>query len=133
MTQAERPREARFTRTTAMAMAIEDPRAEGIRVTVVMSTRDQVADLPHVFARLPDGLHEVIVVDLRSTDDTVRVARLLRPDVRIVRHHGGDRAGALARGRAAASGNVVVVVDADGSCDPSDLLHLAGALTGRVG
>jgi glycosyltransferase involved in cell wall biosynthesis len=96
---------------------------------VVLSTRDQAADLPHVFARLPAGLHEVILVDRRSTDDTVRVARMLRPDVRIVQHHAGGRAGALARGRAAASGDVVVTIDADGSTDPAELLRFAMPLT----
>src|SRR3712207_8541778 len=38
---------------------------------------------PHVFSRLPD-VHEVIVVDGRSVDDTIEVARSLRPDVQIV-------------------------------------------------
>jgi glycosyltransferase involved in cell wall biosynthesis len=123
MTPAERPRTDRYPHAPATAGA-----ADGIRVTVVMSTFDQVADLPHVFARLPTGLHEVIVVDLRSTDDTVRVARMLRPDVRIVEYGAHDRAGALAHGRAAASGNIVVTVDADGSTDPSVLLRFAGVL-----
>lgn len=103
-----------------------------IRVSVVMSTLDQVAQLPHVFARLPVDLHEVILVDRCSSDDTVRVARMLRPDVRVMEHGGRDRAGALARGRAAATGNIVVVVDADGSTDPAELLRFAGAGSARV-
>ena len=45
---------------------------------------NEARNLPHVFARLPPDVHEVIVVDGHSVDDTISVARQLRPDVRIV-------------------------------------------------
>ena len=54
------------------------------RVSVVIPTYNEARNLPHVFAALPPGLHEVIVVDGRSVDGTPEVARELRPDVRIV-------------------------------------------------
>ena len=54
------------------------------KVTVVIPTLNEARNLPHVFAKLPAGLHEVIVVDGHSVDDTVATARRLRPDVRIV-------------------------------------------------
>ena len=53
-----------------------------VRVSVVIPTLNEAANLPHVLPRLPAGLHEVIVVDGHSTDGTVAVARRLRPDVR---------------------------------------------------
>src|SRR5688500_13066635 len=54
------------------------------RVSVVIPTYNEAKNLPYVFSRLPADLHEVIVVDGRSVDGTVDVARSLRPDVRIV-------------------------------------------------
>ena len=76
---------------------------------------------PHVFAKLPAGLHEVIVVDGHSVDDTVATARRLRPDVRIVSQNRSGKGNALACGFAAATGDIVAMVDADGSADPADI------------
>src|SRR3954452_21057710 len=57
---------------------------EKVRVSVVIPTLNEARNLPYVFAELPAGLHEVIVVDGFSTDGTVDVARKLMPEVRIV-------------------------------------------------
>jgi GT2 family glycosyltransferase len=62
----------------------------GARVSVVIPTLNEAANLPHVFARLPTGLHEVIVVDGHSPDDTVKVAREVRPHILLARLMGGD-------------------------------------------
>jgi glycosyltransferase involved in cell wall biosynthesis len=100
----------------------------GVRVSVVIPTLNEEKNLPHVFARLPDGLHEVIVVDGRSTDDTVAVARRLRPDVRVVMQPGRGKGNALAAGFAACTGEVVVSMDADGSTDPAEIPRFVAAL-----
>src|SRR6266542_5954009 len=68
----------------------------GVRVSVVVPTLNEAQNLPHVFAHLPEGLHEVIVVDGHSTDRTVAVARRLRPDARIVMQTGRGKGNALA-------------------------------------
>ena len=100
----------------------------GVRVSVVIPTLNEERNLPHVFARLPDGLHEVIVVDGHSTDDTVPVARRLRPDVRVVTQPGSGKGNALAAGFAACTGDVVVSMDADGSTDPAEIPRFVAAL-----
>jgi glycosyltransferase involved in cell wall biosynthesis len=109
---------------------IADPTlaALGVRVSVVIPTLNEERNLPHVFARLPDGLHEVIVVDGRSTDDTVAVSRRLRPDVRVVMQPGRGKGNALAAGFAACTGDIVVTVDADGSTDPAEIPRFVAAL-----
>jgi glycosyltransferase involved in cell wall biosynthesis len=98
------------------------------RVSVVIPTLNEEKNLPHVFARLPAGLHEVIVVDGRSTDDTVEVARRLRPDARIVMQPGRGKGNALAAGFAACTGDIVVTMDADGSTDPAEIPRFVAAL-----
>jgi glycosyltransferase involved in cell wall biosynthesis len=100
----------------------------GVRVSVVIPTLNEEKNLPHVFARLPEGLHEVIVVDGRSTDDTVEVARRLRPDVRVVMQPGRGKGNALAAGFAACTGEIVVSMDADGSTDPAEIPRFVAAL-----
>ena len=39
------------------------------KVTVVIPTLNEARNLPHVFAKLPAGLHEVIIVDGHSVDE----------------------------------------------------------------
>jgi glycosyltransferase involved in cell wall biosynthesis len=102
--------------------------ALGARVSVVIPTLNEEKNLPHVFARLPRGLHEVIVVDGHSTDDTVEVAKRLRPDVRIVMQPGRGKGNALAAGFAACTGDIVVTIDADGSTDPAEIPRFIAAL-----
>jgi lipopolysaccharide/colanic/teichoic acid biosynthesis glycosyltransferase len=51
----------------------------------VIPKLNEADTLPYVFARVPRGVHEVIVVEGNSTDDTVTAARRLRPDARVLR------------------------------------------------
>ena len=98
------------------------------RVSVVVPTLNEAANLPHVFPLIPEDVHEVIVVDGHSTDDTVKVARTLRSDVRIVLQNSRGKGNALACGFAAATGEVIVMIDADGSTDPREIPAFVQAL-----
>jgi glycosyltransferase involved in cell wall biosynthesis len=100
----------------------------GLRVSVVIAALDEEKNLPYVFARLPAGLHEVIVVDGHSKDGTVSVARSLREDVRILTQTGSGKGNALAEGFAACTGDIVVSLDADGSTDPAEIPRFVAAL-----
>lgn len=92
------------------------------RVSAVIPALNEAANLPHVFARLPLGeLFEVIVVDGRSSDDTIAMARALHPRVRIILQRGRGKGDALACGFAAARGEIIVMLDADGSTDPAEI------------
>jgi glycosyltransferase involved in cell wall biosynthesis len=98
------------------------------RVTVVIPTLNEARNLPHVFERLPENLHEVVLVDGRSTDDTVAVARELRPDIRVVLETAPGKGRALRAGFEAARGDIIVMLDADGSADPQEIPRFVGAL-----
>lgn len=99
-----------------------------VSISVVVPTLNEAANLPHVFERLPEGLTEVIVVDGHSSDGTAEVARRLRPDVRIVLQQGKGKGDALACGFAASTGDVIVMLDADGSADPAEIPRFIEAL-----
>ena len=104
------------------------PRSDA-RVSVVIPTLNEAANLPHVFARLPfDALFEVIIVDGHSTDDTIAVARELCPSARVLVQDGKGKGNALACGFAAACGDVIVMLDADGSTDPQEIPAYVDAL-----
>src|SRR3712207_2549426 len=100
------------------------------RVSVVIPTYNEAKNLPHVFALLPGDLHEVIVVDGRSVDGTIEVAQRLRPDVRIVRQNRRGKGNAMACGFEAVTGDVIVMLDADGSADPREIPDFVAALVG---
>ena len=98
-------------------------------VTVVVPTLNEAKNLPHVFAELSkQDIHEVVLVDGYSTDDTIEVARALRPDVRIVHQTRRGKGNALKHGFEAATGDIIVMLDADGSADPAEIPAYVEAL-----
>src|SRR6185503_20357195 len=68
------------------------------------------------------------LVDGNSTDGTVAVARQLWASIRIVRQQGRGKGAALRSGFAAATGDIIVMLDADGSTDPAEIPAFVGAL-----
>lgn len=103
-------------------------RVRGQRVSVVIPTLNEAENLPYVFDLLPADLHEVIVVDGHSTDGTREVARSLRPGVRVVEQTGVGKGDALQTGFQACSGDIIVMLDADGSTDPREIPRFVAAL-----
>jgi glycosyltransferase involved in cell wall biosynthesis len=98
------------------------------QVSVVVPALNEARNLPHVFARMPPNVHEVILVDGHSVDGTVAVARRLRPDVRVLSQTRTGKGNALACGFAAATGDIIAMVDADGSADPGEIPQFVKAL-----
>ncbi|WP_210439610.1 glycosyltransferase family 2 protein [Nocardioides xinjiangensis] len=98
------------------------------RVSVVIPTLNEAKNLSVVLPRLPEGLFEVLLVDGGSTDGTVETARELRPDVRVVEQTGRGKGNALYTGLAAARGDILVTLDADGSADPAEIPRFVAAL-----
>jgi glycosyltransferase involved in cell wall biosynthesis len=97
-------------------------------VSVVVPALNEARNIPHVFSRMPPDVREVVLVDGFSVDGTVAVACQLRPDVRIVRQTRSGKGNALACGVAAATGDIVAMVDADGSADPGEIPRFVKAL-----
>ena len=98
------------------------------RVSVVIPARNEAPNLPIVLARLPADLFEVILVDGHSNDNTVAVAKSCRPEIRVVHQGGFGKGNALACGFAAARGDVIVTLDADGSTEPEEIPRFVEAL-----
>jgi glycosyltransferase involved in cell wall biosynthesis len=98
------------------------------RISVVIPTLNEARNLPHVFASLPEDLHEVILVDGHSVDETIAVARRLRPDVRVVMQGARGKGDALICGFAACKGDIIVMLDADGSTDAAEMARFVDAL-----
>jgi glycosyltransferase involved in cell wall biosynthesis len=98
------------------------------KVSVLIPTLNEAKNLPWLLPRIPEWVHEVIIVDGRSTDNTVEIARQLRPDVKIVMEPRRGKGAAVRSGFIAATGDVVVMLDADGSMAPEEIIFFLGAL-----
>ncbi len=102
----------------------EDPgvtRAPSGSVSVVIPAKNEAQNIPWVLQRLPDFVSDVILVDGASTDDTVEVAKSEYPNIRVVQQDRPGKGAALRAGFAAAHGDFIVMLDADGSMDPTEL------------
>ncbi|HEY7272385.1 MAG TPA: glycosyltransferase family 2 protein [Actinoplanes sp.] len=103
-----------------------DPRLSPT-VSVIIPALNEEDNLPLVLEGLP-RVDEVVIVDGGSADDTVAIAREIRPDAVVVRQSRSGKGNALACGFAACHGDVVVTLNADGSTDPGEIPRFVDAL-----
>jgi glycosyltransferase involved in cell wall biosynthesis len=97
-------------------------------VSVVIPALNEERNLPHVAARMPCDVDEIVFVNGNSRDDTARVARELWPEALHIKQTRGGKGNALACGIHASSGDIIVMLDADGSTDPAEIPRYVGAL-----
>jgi glycosyltransferase involved in cell wall biosynthesis len=102
--------------------------AERPRVSVVIPALNEERNLPFVAAKMPEDVDEIVFVNGNSVDNTAVVARELWPDGVHVSQTRKGKGNALACGFEAASGDIIVMIDADGSTDPQEIPSYVGAL-----
>jgi len=98
------------------------------KVSVVVPAMNEAKNIGHVLKDLPPDLHEVILVDGNSEDDTIEAARSACPGIRVLVQSGRGKGDAFRTGFAAVTGNLVVMLDADGSADPAEIPRFIEAL-----
>jgi glycosyltransferase involved in cell wall biosynthesis len=96
-------------------------------VSVIVPALNEAQNLTWVLPRI-DPTYEIVLVDGGSTDNTVEVARRLRSDVLVVGQDAPGKGAALVAGMLASHGEIVVMIDADGSMDPYEIPAFVGAL-----
>jgi glycosyltransferase involved in cell wall biosynthesis len=99
-----------------------------VTVSVVIPTLNEAANLPHVLTRIPEIVNEIVIVDGHSIDGTIAVARAVQPQARVILQDGRGKGNALACGFAVASGDIIVMLDADASTDPAEIPNFVSAL-----
>lgn len=111
------------------ATMIPAPRqSEQLRVTLVIPAMNEENNIAWVLRRVPVRVGEIILVDGHSTDHTVALAREARPDIVVVRQRSAGKGAALRAGFEVATGDVIVMMDSDGSMDPSEIMNFVAAV-----
>jgi len=98
-------------------------------VSLVIPVRNEARNIGWVLEQVADYVTEIILVDGNSTDVTTITAQAYRPDARIVAQHGTGKGSALRTGFQAATGDIIVMMDADGSMSPQEISHYVHFLT----
>jgi glycosyltransferase involved in cell wall biosynthesis len=109
-------------KTRVLNIPFENKIASRPAVSVIIPTLNESENLPLVIPYLPmRWIDEVIIVDGQSTDNTVEVAKQLLSSVKIVMEKNKGKGAALRAGYKAAQGDILIVIDADGSHDPREI------------
>lgn len=95
-----------------------------VKISAVIPARDEEETVADIVGRAKPHADEVLVVDGHSTDRTREEAQAA--GARVISDHGLGKGDGYKTGLAAARGEVVVFLDADGSHDPADIPLLAG-------
>jgi glycosyltransferase involved in cell wall biosynthesis len=103
------------------------PQGDQLSVTLVIPTLNEAGNITTVLGQL-SRFTDIILVDGHSTDDTVAMARELRPDLQVLERPPAGKGDALRAGFAAARGDVIVILDADGSMDPAEIDLMVAAI-----
>lgn len=119
------PRVSRIARAEEIHLhavpSVGKTRCTAPTVGVVMPTLNEVDNLAPVIQGLPACVTEIIVVDGRSTDDTVQVALDADPRVRVILERRRGKGAAMLSGFACVTADLIVAIDADGSMDPAEV------------
>ena len=98
-----------------------------MNVSLIIPVLNEAACIGALLAELPPAVaHEILVVDNGSTDATAAIAR--GAGVRVVSEPRRGYGYACAAGAAAASGELLVFMDGDGSFVPEQIALLVGAI-----
>jgi len=100
-------------------------------VSVVVPARNEARNLEvtlPALAAVRPAIHEIIVVDGNSVDGTAETAQRVLPGVKVINQTRTGKGNALACGFAAATGDLIVMFDADGSADPAEIPAFVAAL-----
>ncbi len=118
--------------------AAAGPRAAP-RVSVVVPARNEAGNIPQIFARTPElgAGTELVFVEGGSTDDTyAAIGRAIQQNpqrrCQLLRQGGRGKGDAVRTGFAAATGDVLMILDADLTVAPEDLpLFYEALVSGR--
>ena len=95
-------------------------------ISVIIPARNEAANIARVLEGVRGYADELIVIDGNSRDETVAIAE--KYSARILRDNGKGKGAAIRQAGAAATGDIIVFIDADWSHNPGDIPLLLSPL-----
>lgn len=127
----------------SVAACDQSPRMDDtrVRVSVIVPARNERGNLARIVRDMPllGSETEILIVEGGSQDGTRVEAERLREayagnrDIRVLAQHGRGKWGAVRTGFAAATGDILMVLDADCTVEPGSLQALYEAFRSRRG
>jgi len=100
-----------------------------LKLSVVIPCYNEEDGVREVIGRMPQAVDEVVVVDNNCTDRTAEVARSL--GARVVPEPTAGYGAAYKAGLRAATGDVIITLDGDGTYPPEEITRLVDQLAER--
>ena len=123
----EAPRVVRQSDDPRVVLEANPPRSSPT-VSVVIPAMNEAENLHFVMPLLPSEVDEVILVDGGSADHTIDVVERGHENVTVIRQSERGKGNALILGFQAATCDIIVMLDADGSADPAEIPKFIAAL-----
>lgn len=89
--------------------------------SLVIPARNEARNITWVLEQIPDCVDEVLLVDGQSSDATLLMASRCMPRIRVLPQEGPGKGSALRTGFRHATGDTIVMMDADGSMSPHEI------------
>lgn len=122
-TVAAQPTDAQHRLSNGSFVGYRDLGPTTSTVSLIIPVRNEARNIGWVLEQIPKRIDEIILIDGNSTDATLITARSYRPDIKIVQQSGPGKGSALRTGFAAATSDMIVMMDADGSMAPQEITH----------
>lgn len=107
-----------------MVSLIKDVYNDEKRISVIIPTLNEAENIKYVFPNIPQFIDEVVVIDGGSVDGTIDEILKYRSDAIIVIEKTPGKGFAIRRGFEIATGDLIIMMDADGSHDPNEIPRL---------
>ncbi|MDO4761903.1 MAG: glycosyltransferase family 2 protein [Corynebacterium sp.] len=98
------------------------------KVTIVIPSMDETDNLTFLLPQL-NPHYEVIIVEGKNYKRTLHTAQQLRPNTHVITHPRPGKGNALITGWTHATGDYIIMLDADGSADPNEIPTFITPLT----
>ncbi|HWQ96169.1 MAG TPA: glycosyltransferase family 2 protein [Candidatus Methylomirabilis sp.] len=105
-------------------MGVINKKKQKKTVSIVMPTINEAGNIKEVFSNIPEFVDEIIVVDGNSTDGTREEIIKFRKHTKIINEKPSGKGAAVKTGFKTATGDLIIMMDADGSHNPREITGL---------